>query len=98
MNTKDTRNHKFTRKGEWGFTSKAVTTKELEQLRKEAEELAKKKGIDTIAWRSCWQCNGAHIHFLDGKWGEWVLNCMECGKYYYNKVDITDYEEEEAKK
>ncbi len=93
MNTHDnTKNHKFTRKGDWGFISKSVSKEKVKQLRKEAEEFLKKTGIENLAWRSCWQCNGAHCHFLDGKWGDWVLQCMECGKYYYNKVDITDYE------
>ncbi len=93
MSTPDTKNHKFNAKGDWEFTSKPVTAKELKQLRKEAKELAKKKSVDAINWRSCWQCNGAHTHLLTGAWGEWILNCIECSKYYYKKVDITEYED-----
>ena len=74
--------------------SKKVSKKELEEVRKEAKELLKKTKGQAMGMRSCWECNPAHEHFLKGDWGDWVLMCFgDCGRYYYNKIDITNYED-----
>ena len=90
----ENKNHKFELKGKSGYEwkSKPATKEELDKARKKAKQIMK-KDIQKVAWRSCWQCNGAHARFLDGEWGDWVLNCFECGKFYYDKIDITDYGE-----
>ena len=62
----------------------------IEQLRDEARELIKKTKGQAIGFRSCWNCNPAHEHFKKGKWGDWVLQCFECGHYYYKGKDITE--------
>jgi hypothetical protein len=89
MTKMDTKNHKFSPKGDWDYTSKPATKEELEKARARADKLMRKAGQPGI--RSCWQCNGAHAHFLQGDWGDWVLTCFECGKWYCDKIDITIY-------
>jgi len=73
---------------EWG--KRLATKKELSKAREGAFKAMKKKG--NPVFRSCWECNPAHYHFLRGDWGDWVLLCLECGHYYYDKIDITEYE------
>lgn len=85
------KNHKFKAVNQWEWKSEPAIKKELEKARVEAKKIMK-KDIQKVAWRSCWQCNSAHTHFLRGKWGDWVLNCFECGKFYFNKIDITIYD------
>jgi hypothetical protein len=97
----NTKNHKFTEastKSRFNFTSEPISHEELEKLRTEARKLIKKTDTDALAFRSCWQCNGAHTHFLGGDWGNWVLHCFECNKFYYQRADITEYEEGENDK
>lgn len=72
-----------------GFTSKPVAKSKLDKTRNAATKLIKN---DCVSLRSCWLCNGCHDHFLIGKWENWVLRCFECGKFFFNKIDITDYE------
>jgi hypothetical protein len=74
--------------------SRPATPEELSAARKEALEKLRK---DTSAWamRSCWVCNPAHNHFLRDTSDGFLFNCvMGCGRYYYNGIDITQYEEE----
>lgn len=85
-------NKKYKISGDYGYKELPVSAKELSEARKKAAVLAK-KDINKIAWRSCWVCNRAHVHFLRGKWGDWILNCFECGRYYYDKIDITGNDE-----
>lgn len=89
-------NKKYKAVGDWDYKELPVSQKELERARKKAIELLKKDPTN-MAWRSCWICNHAHIHFLEGEWGDWVLNCFECGKFFYDKIDITDYGEQNEK-
>ena len=89
-------NKKYKAVGFWEYKELPVSKKELERARKKAIKLMKKDPL-SVAWRSCWICNHAHIHFLEGKWGDWVLNCFECGRFFYDKIDITEYEEQNEK-
>jgi len=89
------KNYKYWKTGDWEFKSRKATKKELENARKQAKELLKKTKGQAVTWRSCWECNQAHTHFLDGRWGDWILNCFCCGRFFYNKIDITEYEKEE---
>ena len=82
------KNYKYFLKNGQVFKEEA-TAKELKDARTESKKIIK-KDIDKLAWRSCWVCNGAHKHFLQGKWGKWVLNCFECGHFYFNKIDVTE--------
>ena len=86
------KNHVFKMKGDNNYTSKPATKKQLEMARKKAQDLLKKTNGQALGMRSCWVCNGAHAHFLRGDWGEWVLKCLaDCGRYYYDKIDVTQY-------
>ena len=84
----------YKRKGDYEYTERKATKKELAKARKDAVALMKKTNGEAMGMRSCWVCNAAHTHFLHGKWGDWVLRCFgDCGRVYFNKIDITDYEE-----
>ena len=83
------KNKKYQKVGDFEYEELPVSKKELLEARKKTKKLLK-KDVNNIAWRSCWICNGAHIHFLEGEWGDWILNCFRCGKFYYNKIDITE--------
>jgi hypothetical protein len=67
--------------------------KKIDELRKEAKALIKKTKGECVAMRSCWNCNAAHEYFKRGKWGDWVLWCFECGKFYFKRKDITIHKE-----
>lgn len=49
---------------------------------------------DGLAMRTCWVCNPAHIHLIE-KTADFVLNCFGCGRWYFQQIDITIYEENE---
>jgi len=89
------KNHKF-----WlengKIKSRPATKKELEEAREKAKKLIKKDARN-LAFRSCWQCNPAHYYFLEGEWGGWVLSCFHCGRFYYNKIDISEYPKKKRK-
>ena len=61
----------------------------LDVLREEALALLRKDNRSLI-FRSCWNCNSAHerLKTVDNC----VINCFECGHYYYKGVDITKEE------
>lgn len=59
----------------------------IESLREEAREAMK---AGNVALRSCWQCNGAHQHFLD-RTDDCVIRCFACGRIYWRGVDLLDY-------
>ena len=86
-NTK-TNNHKFTRTGDYEYTSKPATKEELDAMRKDSES-----GEWMALGRSCWECNSAHIHLIDRP----NINCFSCGRYYHKGVDITIYDEPQDK-
>lgn len=65
---------------------KKKPSERIEELRKEASDLIK-KNINNIAFRSCWKCNAAHEHL---KKSEYVIDCFQCGHFYYKGVDITE--------
>lgn len=58
----------------------------IEKTRKEATEILKKDKT-SFAWRSCWNCNGAHEHLKEC---DYVINCFNCGHWYYKGIDITE--------
>lgn len=91
----DIRNYKFwetlDKDGEVSWAGGDCPKEELDAARAKGVEIMKR---GDVGMRSCWICNPAHEHFLQGDWGdEWVLNCFQCGRFFYNKIDITDYEE-----
>jgi len=90
------KNKKYRAIDDWQYEELPVSKEELEEARKKATALII-ESPNHIMWRSCWICNHAHVHFLKGKWGNWVLNCFECGRFFYDKIDITDYKEKSKK-
>jgi hypothetical protein len=84
------KNYRYKAKGDWDYIKLPITKTEVDGLREEATKIFK-KDVGDLGWRSCWICNGAHTRFLKGSWGKWVLNCFECGRFFYKGVDITIY-------
>lgn len=84
---KEQKNLKYKTTEDWKYESEPCGKKELKEARREGKKL-----IEQVTLRSCWICNAAHYHFLKGKWGKWLLNCFDCGRFFYNKIDITEYE------
>lgn len=73
------------------FKKEVVFEEELKEARKNVLELIK-KNKDKLILMSCWQCNYAHLYFLEkGLMKDCVLNCFGCGKFYYKNIDITYY-------
>lgn len=60
--------------------------KEVDKICKEALDILKKDRAN-FAWRSCWKCNGAHEHLREA---DYIINCFECGHWYYKGIDITE--------
>ena len=60
----------------------------VEEARIKAKEMAKS---GTWQLRSCWNCNPAHEHLKD--YG--LINCFDCGRWYYMGIDITEDETKE---
>lgn len=60
----------------------------IEQLRKEAKPLRDK---GKYAFRSCWNCNGAHEHLKNA---EGLINCFVCGHWFYKGEDLTEDDNE----
>ncbi len=75
------------------LAERPATPEELETAR----EVARAKVKDDPAnysIRSCWNCNGAHKHFLKDTSDGFLFVCgMGCGRWYYNGIDITTDEE-----
>lgn len=61
----------------------------IEQLRKEAEELLK-DDPNALVFRSCWNCNPAHEHLKQAQ--NIVINCFQCGNFYYKGENMTEDE------
>ena len=66
------------------YTSEPATKKEIDDAIK---DLKKNKHEFMPIGRSCWECNGAHIHLIDMP----AMNCFSCGRIYHNGIDITNY-------
>ncbi len=86
-----TQNHRFylsdcEDKYDADILSEAVSKDELTALQKEARSL-----LGEQVFRSCWQCNHCHYHFLEEK--DFFLMCWMCDRFYYKGVDVTEYEE-----
>jgi len=58
----------------------------MNKLKEQAEKLIK-KSTDNITFRSCWNCNGSHEHLKESKF---VINCFECGNWFFKGKKITD--------
>lgn len=63
---------------------------EEEATRRLAEALLMEKP-EALALRSCWNCNPAHEYMKQTT--DFVISCPWCGSYFFQGVDITDYEE-----
>jgi len=83
-------NHKFAIKGPYEFSSDPAS---LEEITKAREYFDSQKHDANIAFRSCWVCNGAHVHLIESP----RLRCFSCGKVFVHGVDITDYSDGEYK-
>jgi hypothetical protein len=86
------KNHKYwMENGE--VKSAPCSPEELEAERKSASPFIEAAAIGV---RSCWECNTSHSRFLqdgpnkDGR-DYFVFMCFECGRYFFNCVDITRY-------
>lgn len=66
-----------------------MTQPNLDDLRERASRIVQADPTK-MAMRSCWICNPAHEHFKEGEWGDWVLMCFGCGRFYFEGVDITE--------
>jgi len=58
----------------------------IKTLRKEAKKILKKDKANFV-WRSCWNCNSAHGHLKDR---DYIINCFNCGHWFYKGIDITE--------
>lgn len=54
------------------------------------EEALKLFSIGECELRSCWECNPAHEHLKE----HGLINCFECGKFFYKGIDVTEYDKE----
>jgi hypothetical protein len=59
---------------------------DIEQLRREAKKLLKEDDLN-LRIRSCWNCNLAHEYLKEA---DYVINCYQCGDWYYKGVNITE--------
>lgn len=41
-----------------------------------------------FALRSCWNCNPSHKHL---KCVGYVINCFECGHWFFQGIDVTTF-------
>jgi len=60
---------------------------ELEEKREKGLALIES---GALAMRSCHECNGAHMHFIENE--DCVIWCFECGRYWLGGFDITIYD------
>lgn len=68
-----------------GYTTRDTTEQELTDARTTAMELLRDPAGATF--RSCWVCNGAHTHMIEGT--DTVLLCFVCGHSYLGGIDLT---------
>ena len=76
--------------GDFEFTSREATPKELQAARDVALRL---HGEKKTRMRSCWDCNAAHTRFLTRDF-DYLFTCFHCGTWFCNNVDVTEHEEE----
>ncbi len=60
----------------------------LKETREEARKILEKDRTN-FAWRSCWNCNSGHEHLKEAGY---IINCLECGHWYYKGIDISEKE------
>ena len=83
MDKPETANHKFTKAGDYKFSSRPATAEEISAAR---------EAFSDPAMRSCWECNSAHAHFLNDTTDDFSFMClMGCGRFFHNGIDVTDY-------
>jgi len=70
------------------LTSREVSEIELVEARANAQK-------QQIVMRSCWNCNHAHERFLADLTDRFFFVCFDCGHYYYQGIDITDFSPED---
>lgn len=61
----------------------------MKSLREQAKAKIR-KDHNNVTFRSCWNCNPAHEHLKESPF---VINCIECGHWYYKGEDITEPDE-----
>jgi hypothetical protein len=71
--------------------SSQIPMSEVERTRRLAENLLTAHP-EALALRSCWNCNPAHEYMKRND--DYVISCPWCGNFYFQGVDITDYEGE----
>lgn len=69
-----------------------VSLEELEEARNRAEAILESGDVGRMMLRSCWNCNGAHLHLAEAD--STILRCFGCGRFYIDGIDITDYSED----
>lgn len=79
--------------GERQFSIDSLDPEVVVAIRETATQFLK-DNPDSLAMRTCWVCNEAHIHMIDTT-DEYVLHCFACGRWYFKQTDITIYEETE---
>ena len=57
---------------------------EIDEARKKAIKILREHP-EVAELRSCWNCNPAHEHLKN----HLLVNCYDCGHWYYNGLDIT---------
>lgn len=84
---KATLNHKFQRSEDYAFVSEPATQEEVDTAR----QAFGSKHRPSL--RSCWECNMAHVGFLDDP--DFSFQCFACGKVFHGGIDIINYQESE---
>lgn len=92
--TDERRNHAWSLGTDGAVASRPASPAELEAARAGAEAVP----ISRISVRTCWECNPAHASFLasGGMGTDWYFHCaVGCGRWFFDGVDITEYEDGE---
>lgn len=70
-----------------------ILTQGEKALLDEATERVRARKGAVEAFRSCWNCNGAHEHL---KTADFVFVCFACGHYFFKGLDLTEAAKEGA--
>jgi hypothetical protein len=73
-----------------GYEKIEITKNELVEARNKAFNLLKTDPL-CMVWRSCWLCNSEHYYFLKMFKDKFIIECIQCGRHFYDGIDITDY-------
>jgi len=78
----------FLNSGTNTIESEPLSQSQVDALREEVLS----KGLSP-ALRSCWRCNSCHGRFLTDTSDDFFFVCLQCGAYFFNGNDLSDYSE-----